>query len=268
MKTGIYKITNKKTKKIYIGSSINVFRRWVEHKVKLNKNTHINNKLQNSWNKYGDDNFTFSIIEECEKDQLIVREQFYLDKLLKSSDPDSFFFNKMGYNILTRAGNTLGYKFSESTKNKMSKIKSDNGKLLDKDFSDFNNLTPQKIKTEIVKSVDTKNPFFGKKHSEKAKLIMSEKKMGNKNFNYGKGPMLGKKLTELHKDKIRISNTGKNNPNSKQVYQYTTDFELIKVWDSVGLLCKSLNLSVGNISSCCLGNRKTAYGFIWKYEIM
>lgn len=41
---------------------------------------------------------------------------------------------------------------------------------------------------------------------------------------------------------------------------------LIKEWDSVGMVCKILNLSVGNISSCCIGKRKTAYGFIWKYN--
>ena len=268
MKTGIYKITNNKTKKIYIGSSINILRRWVEHKSELNKNTHKNNKIQKSWNKYGNNNFTFTIIEECEKELLISREQFYLDELLKSSNSDNSFFKENGYNILTKAGNTLGYRFSDLSKNKMSKVKSDIGKLLNEDFSTLNNLTPQKITTKIVKSVDTTNPFFNKKHSDKSKLIMSEKKMGDKNFNYGKGPMLGKTFTESHKDKIRISNTGKNNPNSKQVYQYTTNLQLVKIWDSVGLLCKTLNLSVGNISGCCLGRRKTAYGFIWKYEII
>jgi group I intron endonuclease len=258
MKTGVYKITNNKTKKIYIGSSINILRRWVEHKSELNKNTHKNDKLQKSWNKYGDENFTFTIIEECEKELLLIREQFYLDELLKSSDSDITFFKKNGYNILPKAGNTLGYKFSDYSKNKMSKAKSDIGKLLNKDFTNLNNLTPQKNTKKSVKPVDIKNGFFNKKHSEKSRMIMSEKKMGDKNFNYGKGPMLGKTFTEEHKDRIRISNTGKNNPNSKQVYQYTTSLELVKIWDSVGLLCKTLNLSVGNISGCCLGRRKTS----------
>ena len=96
--------------------------------------------------------------------------------------------------------------------------------------------------------------------------MMSIKKSGNKNLYYGKGPMLGKNHTKETKDKISESNKGKNNKNSKIVYQYDLNDKLIKTWDSVGLLCKILKLSVGNISMCCLGKRKTAYGFKWKYD--
>ena len=49
------------------------------------------------------------------------------------------------------------------------------------------------------------------------------------------------------------------------VAQYTPDGVYLKTWKSVGYASKCLNVSRGNISSCCLKNRKTAGGYVWKY---
>jgi len=78
-KTGIYKITNKRNGKFYIGSSKQIERRWWEHQNDLNKNKHDNHKLQTAWNHYGSIEFEFTIIENVEESQLLIREQFYLD---------------------------------------------------------------------------------------------------------------------------------------------------------------------------------------------
>lgn len=78
-KTGIYKITNKHNGKFYIGSSKQIERRWWEHQNDLNKNKHVNHKLQTAWNHYGSNEFEFTIIEDVEDSQLLIREQFYLD---------------------------------------------------------------------------------------------------------------------------------------------------------------------------------------------
>jgi len=45
----------------------------------LNKNNHHCNHLQNSWNKYGKDNFIFFIVEECPENERFVYEQFWYD---------------------------------------------------------------------------------------------------------------------------------------------------------------------------------------------
>ena len=63
---GIYKITNLKNHKIYIGSSNNIMRRWYEHLRDLKNQKHCNSHLQNAWNKYGENNFLFEIIEIVE----------------------------------------------------------------------------------------------------------------------------------------------------------------------------------------------------------
>lgn len=48
------------------------------------------------------------------------------------------------------------------------------------------------------------------------------------------------------------------------IYQYTLDNKFIKEWSCIDEIYKTLNIK-NNISSCCLGNIKTAHGFIWKY---
>ena len=56
MVVGIYCIRNKINNKYYIGQSIDIKNRWKEHKYNLRHNKHVNNKLQNAWNKYGEKN--------------------------------------------------------------------------------------------------------------------------------------------------------------------------------------------------------------------
>jgi group I intron endonuclease len=81
MRSGIYKITNEVTGKFYIGSSEDVDNRWeIGHKQSLNRNQHCNPRLQHSWNFYGGDKFTMTLLETVEpKELLLEREQHYLD---------------------------------------------------------------------------------------------------------------------------------------------------------------------------------------------
>lgn len=78
-KIGIYKIVNKINEKYYIGGSINIERRWNEHKYDLRRNIHHNNHLQNSWNMYGENSFEFIIIDICDIAEVKLIEQRHLD---------------------------------------------------------------------------------------------------------------------------------------------------------------------------------------------
>ena len=109
---GIYQIRNTINNKIYIGSAININKRWGEHISLLKNGTHHSILLQRSWNKHGENKFIFEIIEIVEElKQLIIREQYYKD-LYKSYDP------KLGYDICPTAGSALGVKHSKETKEK------------------------------------------------------------------------------------------------------------------------------------------------------
>lgn len=77
--SGVYKIENRVNGKFYIGSSKDIEHRWLKHKYTLNHQKHHNLHLQLAWNKYGENNFDFSIIETTDKP--VIREQIYLDTL-------------------------------------------------------------------------------------------------------------------------------------------------------------------------------------------
>ena len=80
---GIYRIVNKSNGKFYVGSSVDVMKRWREHRRLLNNNKHHSALLQHSWNKYGENNFEFILVEKCSRTILISLEQTYLDAAKK-----------------------------------------------------------------------------------------------------------------------------------------------------------------------------------------
>lgn len=105
----IYKIQNLKTGDFYIGSSVNyTYRKWC-HIRDLNQGKHKNPILQNSWRKYGESAFLFTVIEEISDIKILIeREQFYLDTL------------KPRYNICKVAGSPLGVKHTYEARLHMS----------------------------------------------------------------------------------------------------------------------------------------------------
>lgn len=80
-KPGVYIIENLITNKIYIGSStMKVIKRIYHHINMLRANKHKNKYLQNAFNKYGENSFCVSIIENTEKHNTLEREQYYIDR--------------------------------------------------------------------------------------------------------------------------------------------------------------------------------------------
>lgn len=90
---GIYKITNLTTGKSYVGQSCDIEKRFREHK------SHANYQLGKDIRELGEDNFSFEILEECEKDQLDSKEDYYIR-----------FYNTIdnGYNIIGGGQNNVG----------------------------------------------------------------------------------------------------------------------------------------------------------------
>ena len=64
----------------------------------------------------------------------------------------------------------------------------------------------------------------------------------------------------------RVAEAMTNGKLSKAVLQFTKDLVFIREWSSTHEVERQLGFSNGNISSCCNGRYKTAYGFIWRYK--
>lgn len=79
--SGIYCIENKINNKTYIGSSKNLYQRLLKHFALLRYDKHENAHLQSAWNKYGEENFEWFILEFCDTSILTEREQYCLDLL-------------------------------------------------------------------------------------------------------------------------------------------------------------------------------------------
>jgi group I intron endonuclease len=91
---GIYCIQNKINQKCYIGKSTNILKRWNQHIKELKRSEKRNKHFQNSWNKYGEENFEFSVIEQCKKDRKILNErEKYWIAFFKSNN-ETFGYNK------------------------------------------------------------------------------------------------------------------------------------------------------------------------------
>lgn len=175
--TGIYQIQSKiKPNRSYIGSAVNIKKRWNYHREDLRKNKHINSRLQNHHNKYGISDLKFSILTGCSKDDLIKNEQFFIDA-----------YNPF-FNICKTAGSPLGRKCTPET-------------IIKLRISHLGNTSNKGKKWSLEARKKCSERQTGKKrpHSEQWK----EKNRGPR-IN-----MRGRKLSDEHKKKISINNLGR-----------------------------------------------------------
>jgi len=101
-RAGVYGIIHTATSRIYIGSAIDITRRWYEHHYFLIHNAHCNEYLQNAWNKYGTEAFTWIVLEEVtDPSQLILLEQKWIDYYHAAQ-------RETGFNLCSHAGSRLG----------------------------------------------------------------------------------------------------------------------------------------------------------------
>lgn len=121
----IYCIYNKANSKRYIGSASRDKERWRSHRQLLRNKIHFSRHLQNAWNKYGEDNFEFQIVEKIPFDNLTNEE---ITKLLK--EREEFWIQEYksndklyGYNTRIECDTNLGLKWPEESRKRFSESK-------------------------------------------------------------------------------------------------------------------------------------------------
>ncbi len=225
---GIYQIRNLVNNKKYIGQSTSLRRRKIKHFSELRNNSHINQHLQRAFSKYGEENFTFEIIEICDESTLNERESHHWS---------GYNWDTELYNLSKYAGSPpklkgedhphYGKKFSKETRNKMSVARTGEGN------SQWGNR-------------GEKNHNYGKPMSEAVKRKISE-------ANSGKGNgMFGVKGT-CHPSSRKVKMIDKINGN------------VINLFDTIKDGAKYTGGSSSAIVSCCKGRTKTSGGYRWEY---
>lgn len=174
-KSGIYKIQSISfPNRVYIGSASSLKTRKAVHFNRLRNNNHHSHKLQRHFNKYGQKDLVFLIIEICGKEKLLQREQHYID-----------LFNPF-FNICKIAGNTLNQKLSQATKDKISMAHKGRKRK------------PRSNETKRKISEANKGKIFSNETIEKMRIVQR----GNKNS-------LGHRHTEETRKKISEARKGK-----------------------------------------------------------
>lgn len=125
----VYKIENSITGMVYIGSTNNFTRRKNEHFGELRRKEHHSSKLQDDYDKYGENVFIMSVIEECSDDVRHDLEQHYIDIYDAAhkgyNTSDSAYFSKAGFCIMNKNGENnpfYGKHHSEETKERLRDI--------------------------------------------------------------------------------------------------------------------------------------------------
>lgn len=164
---GVYKILCQPTGRLYVGSAVNLRTRKNLHWSQLKRQIHHSMFLQRAWNKYGESSFVFELLEQVPTAaDLVVREQFYIDRL----QPD--------FNSCPVARSSLGYRHTREARKRMSQLKK--GCL--PWIAGKRHRADSKMKMAVSKKGNV--PWMvGRRHSADAVAKMSKAKMGKCNPN-------------------------------------------------------------------------------------
>lgn len=213
---GIYEIYNTVNKKRYIGQSARLRTRILKHFNQLRHDIHQNKHLQSSWNKYGEDKFSYRILEYCKIDDLDERENYYIS--LYNSNKNEF-----GYNYRIENTSNRGLKWSEEQREKMYTY-------INKEDSYHKNHTIPSWVMERAWEASRNRVWTDedrKKHSE---------------------IMKGKKVKDT--TKMKIAQTGEGNGCHKLTEKEVIEIiELLKTGNSQMSIAKIYNVSSSNIGA-------------------
>lgn len=251
--SGIYTSEETKFNSIYIGSTVNLKNRIFDNHIPaIKSDNHSNIKIQNYYNKYGENCFKLFILENVDdnkKDSLLIEEQKWID--FYRSVPDINLFNIVLDVINHTCEVETRQKMSE-TRKKQQRWKGENNPFYG------------------IKRMGAENPFFGQKHSEETRKLISD--IRYKTIEQKGSWWLGKKHSQEAKEKIRIFRTGKRQTektkeklrqiNKSKNIDYSHQMkpvkqinrisgEIIKIWPSAISVKRELKIDNSSIMKCC-----------------
>jgi group I intron endonuclease len=245
---GVYQIENTINNKKYIGQSIDIERRWNQHR--YGKGSII---LRNAINKHGINNFEFTILESIpigNRDKMIDELTLIEEKWLSKEKP---FLRENGYNINKSAKVNIPIERPEGYGEMISKIKIDNnhcGKATVQYDLEGNLIKVWKSAAQIERVLGFK--------AENISACCLRKNKSSKGFIWRfKWDLVSK---------YDIINLKIKKGASKTIEQKTLDGKVIRVFDSLTAASNFTNIHYTYISKVCTKKQKTAGGFKWSYH--
>lgn len=277
---GIYKIENKITKKVYIGQSTDIEKRWKDH-INNYKTSRYNYAIYRAMNKYGIENFSFEILEECDINQLSIREKYWIQyfdsynngyNMTVGGDGVSVidyqevqdlwnegFTEKEICNKLNKKANTISLILKKLDIEK-EEIKKRSKIYLQKEVEQYS-LDGEYIRTfSCAKEAELCLGVNARNIQNVCNMISQYKSAGGYLWKY--------KDDSTSIDKFISRKKNLENPQMKKVYQYSLDKKLLNEYPSTGEASRQTNISQQNISAVCRGKRKTAGGYIWSFKML
>lgn len=255
-KIGIYKIINTVNGKIYVGQSVDIYKRWSQHKYKAfdPKEIGYNSAIHAAIRKYGSDNFILEIIEECEPDLLDERERYWINKL-GSLVPN-------GYNIMDggQSSRKKIYYCCDCKKiicRGSKRCRECNGKI--KRMVDIPYET-----LELAKEIKEKGfEALGREHGYTNGHTIKKwcKQLGL--------PVYKEEIIKWYDEQMGIELPEKVQKKNKEKSVYKIDLqtgEIIEVFPSIVEAARSVGKKESShIVEVCKGKGLSAYGYGWKY---
>lgn len=244
----IYGIKNLINGKYYIGQTYDKNYRWAHHKSDLRHNHHHSKHLQYAWNKYGENNFLFFIIEKCTCEKLDERESYWIRKLNTYND---------GYNQDYGGLGIRGYKHTEEQLNKMRRIQ--NPKIVLQFDLSF------RLVNEWIGGVSQINKTL--KYTKDCILIRCEHSILNKMTPYKNYYWMFKSEYESPDFSWWDYFQNVQYIKCKVICQYDLNFNLIKKWDSYYSL-KMAGYNTHVVVEICKKTctQKVYKNSVWAYE--
>lgn len=253
-KRGVYAIVNTADGKgtTYVGSTSQTFRkRFWNHQANLNSKRHGNQHLQSAWNKYGENSFTFSVLQIIDDVSCIVgAEQFWIDEYL---------LKRNLYNISLKAyAPCIGTTFSDEHRRKLS------ASLMGHSVSEKTRIAvSERWKTRNKDSKETRwkkgSAFRGKKFSEEHKRKLSESQKGRV---FSEETINKMRESAKRKPPMSISTKKKlANVSAKQypAYKNVLTGEIIPAGVNLAELSRKINI-------CTEGLRMVKFGMCKRYK--
>lgn len=255
-KTGIYCIRNQINEKIYIGSTKISFQvRKNKHLNLLRKKLHYNEHLQNAWNYYGENSFSFEILLICLPNECEKYEGEFIK--LYSSNKREF-----GYNIACVSSYKYEYEMSETHNNEKSVRKIEKGKLINGLESNERGLPkPFKVYDLNGNFIDEYESAkdFSIKNNIKARGTLSGI-LRRRELKYKNNIVLFSNDTLTNDDIDKVKSMG-----IIKVDLYDLNDNFLKRFDSAKECAQYIGCKDAEVRMCCLGKRSRIRKFKTKY---